>query len=217
MGSLNRGWHALLFFGLTSALHAQQYSPQPTGEVYRQPSSVLETRSYREPPVSSTDGHGQARSFTPLVPSSTAEGSKRPSKVAPFSSVTGSLAIVLSVFGLCIWVLRRTQTASKRALPKGVFEVLGQGALVGRHHALLVRCGNRILLIGVSPQGTHTLAEFSESAEIHQIAATCKSGDEGSFQKTLEQLGEQRPARGFLGSLGSSPTAPSTRLLFPST
>ncbi len=108
--------------------------------------------------------------------------------------------MVLAVFGACAYFLKRTQGGKNRDLAKGSFEVLGRSALAPRHQVVLLRCGERLILVGVGPTGSNTLAEFTDSNEVNRLLAACRSGESGTFQETLQQMGTQRHQPGFVGA-----------------
>lgn len=65
-----------------------------------------------------------------------------------------------------------------RGLPNDAVEPLGQRVL-GRGVAVhLVRCGNRMLLLGVGPDGVRTLAEITDPVEVDLLAGACRRRDE---------------------------------------
>jgi flagellar biogenesis protein FliO len=121
--------------------------------------------------------------------------------------VTSSLAIVLGLFFLVVWLSRRALPKSQSALPTDVLEVLGRTTLATRHHLQLVRLGQRMLLISVSADGARTLAEIADPDEVNHLAALCKQEQPGSisasFRQVLDQLGTQ--------STPAAPAAESTR------
>ena len=44
----------------------------------------------------------------------------------------------------------------------------------------LVRCGSRMLVLGVGPDGVRTLAEISDPLEVDLLAGACRRRDESS-------------------------------------
>ena len=55
----------------------------------------------------------------------------------------GSLAVVLGLFFLVAWVMRRNLPARSGALPGDVLEVLGRSTLAGKHQLHLIRLGDK--------------------------------------------------------------------------
>lgn len=129
------------------------------------------------------------------------------------ASVIGSLAIVLGLFFVLVWATRRTAPTGTNLLPTEVLEPLGRAPLAARQQMQLIRLGNRLILLSVTPQGAETLAEVTDPAEVERIAAICQQGRQGSvtasFQSVLTQFANEPAPGGFVGS----PARASTRNL----
>lgn len=118
-----------------------------------------------------------------LTPSSRAERDDAARKSGGFGSaltVFGSLALVIGVFLVAMWLLRRASPNMTAALPAEAFEVLGRAPLANQQHVRLVRCGTRLLLLAVSPSGTDTLAEFTDPAEVDHLVGLCQKARSAS-------------------------------------
>jgi len=63
--------------------------------------------------------------------------------------------------------------AAARRLPGEVVETLGRVPLAGRQQMHLLRFGNKLLLVCVSPTGVDTLGEITDPSEIDRVAALC--------------------------------------------
>lgn len=115
------------------------------------------------------------------------------------SVVISSLAIVLGLFFLVIWLARRALPKSSSVLPTDVLEFLGRSPLANRHHLQLLRLGRRLLLISVSPDSAETLTEITDPDEVNHVASLCRQhapdSITGSFRQVLHQLGTQRTPR----------------------
>ena len=138
---------------------------------------------------------------------SPASGGERSGSISPLPSLvtTGvSLALVLSIFLAAAWALRRSLPRGARLLPAEVLEVLGRTPLAGRQHAHLVRCGNKLLLLAVSPVGAETLTEITDPIEVDRLAGLCRQADPQSttqtFRQVFEHLGRGKASPGFIGS-----------------
>jgi flagellar biogenesis protein FliO len=94
----------------------------------------------------------------------------------PLTTVAGSLALVLAIFFLIVWLLRRASPQGSAALPPEAFEVLGRAALANRQQAQLLRCGNKLLLVSVGTGGTDTLTEITDPAEVDWLTDICRQG-----------------------------------------
>ena len=69
------------------------------------------------------------------------------------TTVLGSLAVVLAVFFVFVWTTRRASPNGMASLPSEVVESLGRAPLAVRQQMQLIRLGNRLLLLSVTPQG----------------------------------------------------------------
>jgi flagellar protein FliO/FliZ len=131
----------------------------------------------------------------PNVPTSGKPFGELPSMV----TVGGSLAVVLGLFFLCVWVMRGAAPKGSSLLPGEVFEVLGRAPLASRQQVHLLRCGNKLLLVSVTPTGTETLTEVTEPAEVDRLAGMCRQSKPHSataaFRQVLEQLAPRQPGR----------------------
>ncbi len=110
--------------------------------------------------------------------------------------VISSLAIVLGLFFLVVWVSRRALPKASANLPKEVLELLGRSPLGSRHHLQLVRLGHRLLLISVTQDGAETLSEITDQDEVNDVVASCRrqaaDSVSGTFRNVLFQLGAGR-------------------------
>jgi flagellar biogenesis protein FliO len=83
-------------------------------------------------------------------------------------------------------------------LPVEVVEVLGKTPLTGRHTAHLVRLGNKLLLVSITPSGAETLAELTDPVEVDRLAGLCRAQQPqsatASFRSLMEQFGRERPS-----------------------
>ena len=80
---------------------------------------------------------------------------------------TAGIAAALAAFG-------GVSLASKRFLPSrdsGPIRVVGRSALSPKHSACLLRVGDRVLIVGLGPQGApSTLGEVTDPAELARLA-----------------------------------------------
>ncbi|WP_254507810.1 FliO/MopB family protein [Anatilimnocola floriformis] len=118
------------------------------------------------------------------------------------SSVGASLGLVLGAF-LCVAMLsKRYLPKAAGPLPKEVVEQLGWAPLVGRQQMQLVRLGNKLLLISVTPgSSAEPLAEVTDPAEVERLSAMCRRAKPESstqtFRDVISDL-ERQPTRGFV-------------------
>ncbi len=142
-------------------------------------------------------------SHMPLASSSMSnspDSSKKPNGLTPMAAVAGSLGVVLGVFLLLAWLMRRASPQGLTRLPNEAFEVLGRAPLGSRQNVNLLRCGNKLLLVSITPAGTETLTEITDPQEVDRLAGLCRqAGPQSStaaFRRIFEQLAPKRPSRG---------------------
>ncbi|MCE5266924.1 MAG: flagellar biosynthetic protein FliO [Planctomycetaceae bacterium] len=91
---------------------------------------------------------------------------------SPVTLVIG-LSIVLAIFFVVIWLVRRSMPPGHGPLPPEAFAVLGRAPLASRQQAQLVRCGNKLLLVCASATGVQTLTEITDPAEVERLVTLC--------------------------------------------
>jgi flagellar biogenesis protein FliO len=115
--------------------------------------------------------------------------------LAPLATVAGSLGVVLGLFLVFAWAMRRTMPGAAAVLPGEVVEVLGRTALAGRAQVHLVRCGGKLLLVWVSPTDVETLTEITDPDEVNRLAGICRQAHPASataaFRQVLQQFAGQ--------------------------
>ncbi len=107
------------------------------------------------------------------------------------TAVASSLAIVLGLFFVFVWLMRRSSPSPVAALPAEVIETLGKITLGYRQQVNLVRCGNRLLLLSVTPAGVETLSEYADPDEVTRLVALCRQAQPGSASTTFRQVFHQ--------------------------
>lgn len=160
------------------------------------PGGAAAPTAYQQP-VSASD---TTLTLSPQKPRSLTghtEPDKRPAGLQPLMTVGGSLAVVLGVFFLLVWVLRKASPNGFATLPPEAFEVLGRAALAHRQQVHLLRCGNKLLLVSVTATGAETLAEITDPAEVDRLASLCRQGRSRGAAAAFRQVfrpGEDRDA-----------------------
>jgi len=82
-------------------------------------------------------------------------------------------------------------TGAAAALPAEVVEPLGRTAVGARLQLQLLRCGNKLLLVSVTPAGVETLTEITDPDEVNHLAGLCRQARPGSASATFRQLFQQ--------------------------
>jgi flagellar biogenesis protein FliO len=126
--------------------------------------------------------------LTPRNPAARSEPAKRPDGLQAALTVGGSLAVVLGIFLLIAWALRRAAPGGFGTLPGEAFEVLGRAALGNRQQVQLLRLGNKLLLVCITAAGAATLTEITEPAEVGRLADLCRQSPTAGAAASLRQL-----------------------------
>lgn len=117
-----------------------------------------------------------------------------------------SLAVVLGLFFVVAWALRRGMPRGSALLPGDVVEVLGRAPLSGRQFAHLVRCGNKLLLVHLAPGCAETLTEITDPVEVDRLAGMCKQAQPqsttASFRQVFQQFSREKPDGGGRSASG---------------
>jgi flagellar biogenesis protein FliO len=94
--------------------------------------------------------------------------------IKPLATGAASLGLVLGLFLLVIWSVRRGMPKGAGMLPAEAVEVLGRAPIAGRQHVHLVRCGNKLVLLSAHGAGVETLTEISDPAEVERLQEICR-------------------------------------------
>lgn len=124
----------------------------------------------------------------------------------------GSLALVLGLFGAVAWGMRRARPKSLQPLPADVFEPLGRSPLAGKLQAHLLRCGNKLLLVSISPNGAETLTEITDPVEVDRLTGLCRAqqpqSTTASFKQIWREFAKEKTTDSFVDSSTPTPSVP---------
>jgi flagellar biogenesis protein FliO len=125
------------------------------------------------------------------------------SNLESFSTAGAGLAIVIGLFLVSMWMLRRGGAKQSGVLPSDAFVVLGRAPLTPQSFAHLIRLGNKLVLVAMSADGIQPLTEVTDPMEVDRLTGLCASdrghGPSAEFQQVLAHLSRE-PATGFLGA-----------------
>lgn len=113
-----------------------------------------------------------------------------------------SLGLVLGLFLVVAWMMKKSQPRSHSALPSGVVEVLGRVQVSPKQQLQLIRMGPKLLLVSSTGQQMQTLGEISEPHQVEQMLALCHSDRSGGVSQSFRQIMgqfEKETVHGFLG------------------
>jgi flagellar biogenesis protein FliO len=128
------------------------------------------------------------------------------------SAVFAAVAIVSGLLLLLLWGLKRSLPQSMQLLPSDAAQVIGRMHLTGKNFAHLIKLGDRLVLVSITPTGVDTIAEVTHPDEVTRLLALCSAGIHQSgkhhFDHILQQLASEPTGRAFLGA---DTLAPATR------
>jgi flagellar biogenesis protein FliO len=172
-----------------------QFATVPDAELTEQPEPAEQTESVLDKPLSFNNKESKEKTGLP-------NESKRPKltgSIAPFVSVAGSLLIVLSVFFVLVYLMKKVSPAGSRQLPKEVFENLGRTQLTQKIQLNLLRLGNRLILVSITADGVQALTEVTDTDEVVPLLGMCRQLDKNSstevFRKTLAKFSTDESER----------------------
>ncbi len=117
-------------------------------------------------------------------------------------STLAALGVVLAlVFGLR-WLLKRGGVAAIGGMQGSVVEVLSRTMVAPRSHVVLLRVGNRILIVNDSPNGMRTLASVEDPEEVAGLLASIDAAKPNSMTRSFS---------GVMGRLSSAWSDADTR------
>lgn len=135
-------------------------------------------------------------------------------RIESWTTAATGLAIVVGLFMVCMWLVRRSGPKPTTPLPVDAVAVLGRMPLANRNFAQLIQIGNKLVLVAVTPEGMTPLTEVTDPSEVHRLLGIChrnhKRSTTAEFKQVLQQLSEE-PAKGFLGNEASAAYAQTSR------
>ena len=187
-------------------------NPPASGQLDPQ---VVAARAMAEAPARGNPPKPNKRMLAPpsrspiAAPGERPTGSETPARrptmpnIESFTTAGAGLAIVLGLFLVCMWLLRRSGPKPTSPLPQEAVAVLGRIPLAARNFAHLIQVGNKLVLVAITPDGVAPITEISDPGEVQRLLGLCLRGHKHSttaeFHNVLEQLARE-PASGFLGN-----------------
>jgi flagellar biogenesis protein FliO len=133
----------------------------------------------------------------PLAPPKSKRGAENapPTVGRAVTTVATSLAVVLGLFTLLVWFARKTNAKGRAPLLGHAVETLGRTPLNGRQEMHLVRVGNKLILLAVTPTSAETLTEITDPAEIDRLAGICRQDHADSITASFREVLSQYASR----------------------
>lgn len=123
----------------------------------------------------------------PSTTSTATPPSRTPSQTTVWGSLIGLAVVVGGLLFASRWI-RVHGPPGLRGLPNEAVEPLGQRVLSRGVAVHLVRCGSRMLVLGVGPDGIRTLSEITDPVEVDLLAGACRRRDEAVPGPSFAQL-----------------------------
>jgi len=135
-------------------------------------------------------------------------GQRAPASPRHSSPLSGSAAIVvmgLVLFSLAFigWLAGRGRRLPLGILSAEVFETLGRASITPRFSVQLIRCGDRLLLVGITPDAINTLSEITDPEEVTRLVALCRGTSPKGISESFRQIFEQMTRSKNLAPSGS--------------
>jgi flagellar biogenesis protein FliO len=131
-----------------------------------------------------------------------------------WKSLVTTLSALLLVIGIFVGfavLTRRAWSPARSTLPKQAFEILGRSTLGPRQQVLLMRFGNKVLLVNQELGNVQTLSEIDDPAEVDRLVGLCEQSTPNSlstnFGSVLSQVINGGTASNFKRSFFSRPAA----------
>ena len=112
--------------------------------------------------------------------------------------------MVLGLFFLAAWFMRRGSPKGSGRLPGEVVELLGRAPLVGRQQLHVLRFGGKLVLVSLSGSDIETISEITDPEEVDRLAGLCQQTRSDSattaFRQVFQQLGRHKQAHESLSA-----------------
>lgn len=96
-----------------------------------------------------------------------------------YFEVLGWLVVVLILAVVTLRVLKKVQVGTGNARAADAMQVVARTALTAKHQLVAVRVAQRLLIVGVSPDGLRILSELTDPREVVPLTGS-------SFQRELD-------------------------------
>ena len=101
--------------------------------------------------------------------------------------------IVIGLMLGAAWCYRRAMPGATGSLPKQVIQILGRTPLAPRQQLVLIRFGQKLVLVSNLHGEVRTISEITDPLEVDRMAGMCESAQAGSisdsFRTVLHNIG----------------------------
>jgi flagellar biogenesis protein FliO len=182
--------------GFDAPVKQEQHAAPPQQSSTSLPAQATPNQASVAPPPLPLSRSNLATPISPAAESGEAEATAGGMPgMESLLTVAGSLGIVMGLFMVTMWCLRRGMPRSARTLPAEVVEVLGRAPLAGKQQMHLIRFGGKLVLAAVSPSGIDAVSEITDPVEADRLLGYCEqtrsSSATTSFRGILDRLDER--------------------------
>jgi flagellar biogenesis protein FliO len=117
-----------------------------------------------------------ARPAIPLARPSDEKSPSKPSKASGLWPFVALLGVVLLIVGLAK-LMNRKEAALSGVLAETVFDILARRAIDARNSILLVRVGDKLVVVGLAQNGMTTLSEITDQIEVERLTNLSKASE----------------------------------------
>ena len=103
------------------------------------------------------------------------------------ASIAASLFVVIGLFLAFAWVGKKNMKPGSGRLSKEIVQVLGKSQLSGKQQLELVRVGQKLLLLCVTPHSVETLTEITEPTEVERLLTIVRQDSPESKKRSLPE------------------------------
>ncbi|MDO4574560.1 MAG: hypothetical protein Q4D98_05040 [Planctomycetia bacterium] len=107
-----------------------------------------------------------------------ADGEKK--AVPSLRKMLFSTAVLTVLLLVMVFVLKAFRPRTAGELPREAFEILGRASLAYRQQLYYLRCGNRLFVVSLSPNGLDRVGEITDPAEVDRLTRLCHGDVLGS-------------------------------------
>ena len=118
---------------------------------------------------------------------------KNTAPVSLWGTVIGLMLVFGMFLGARVWLTKHGPIGF-RGLPTEAMELLGKRLIEPRVSVHLARCGPKILVLGVSPDGIRLLTEITDPVEVDLLAGACRRNDADKSSATFTGMFRQAEA-----------------------
>jgi len=126
--------------------------------------------------------------FSGFCQAATDAPSPIPDPIAGFGQMLFGLAVVLGILAAFVWLLKRFSSPVRA---NGLLRILGVTAVGPREKVVLIEVGEKILLLGVTPDNVRTLHVFERGeVPLEPVFATPPAGLGGAATSFASRLAQ---------------------------